>query len=183
MQRTTDELEVLRSLRVSGPISCENMRQHAGGVSCERVRQLLKKAGDTSDYRLGAVDPIRLLRVIRSNSNVTRTNHLAKTFGKSFAEIWTCLQELGLNKVVERLFRLRRFRKRKSFEEKMLSHLRELSSKLGKTAGAQDVNRAGKFSLQTYQTHFGGMRNAQRLAGLIPNRSGRPSRPNSSISQ
>ena len=54
----------------------------------------------------------------------------------------------------------------------LLNHLKDLSTHLGRTPGINDIMQASSFSHSTYYSHFGSLVNAQKLAGLKPNKQG-----------
>ena len=174
IERTEDSLAVLKSLRDSGHFTLKEIGEYAGDISRQRVHQLLNKVGNTAGQLASSVDPVRMFRVLRTDPSVSSLNKLRKAIeGVSYLTLRECFEQLGLWEAVQRLFRLRKWRKRQETKNEMLQHLRELSTELGRTAGALDVDRAGKFSHVYYHKCFGGMMNAQRLAGLIPNETGR----------
>ena len=53
--------------------------------------------------------------------------------------------------------------------EELLSHLKDLSKKLGKTPTVNDVLKADKYSLIDFYRNFGSFVNAQKVAGLALN--------------
>jgi hypothetical protein len=55
-------------------------------------------------------------------------------------------------------------------DEYLLNYLRELSKKLGRTPTKRDIINECKVSISTYYKHFGNLSNAQKAAGLIPNK-------------
>ena len=54
--------------------------------------------------------------------------------------------------------------------KQLLLHLKELAFKFGHTPSCNEINKAGKFTHYIYLTCFGTARNAQALAGLVPNK-------------
>jgi len=57
-------------------------------------------------------------------------------------------------------------------DQMLLKHLKDLSTRLGRTPGINDIMQASSFSHSTYYSHFGSLVNAQKLAGLKPNKQG-----------
>jgi hypothetical protein len=79
------------------------------------------------------------------------------------------LKAICLYEAVERLFRARRGNPTKT---KWLSILKRVSEEVGHTATSQDLVLRG-ISPNVFYMQFGGLRNAQHLAGLKPNAIGR----------
>ena len=67
----------------------------------------------------------------------------------------------------------KRVNQQKYFDEDLLNHLKELSEKLGRTPSCIDIDNAGKGCHAIYIRHFGNISNAQKAAGLVPNKTGR----------
>ena len=60
----------------------------------------------------------------------------------------------------------------KHSEDDLLNHLRVLAKQLGRTPKTRDLTIAGKICATIYNYHFGNLGNAQKAAGLVPNKSG-----------
>jgi hypothetical protein len=106
------------------------------------------------------------------HSDLIGTGYAAET-------ITECLRHLGHLPALTRLWEWRKSKKihggRKYSDFELLRRLRTLAAELEHTPGMRDVNEAEDFPTHTvYVLRFGSMTKAQRLAGLIPNRTGKP---------
>ena len=53
--------------------------------------------------------------------------------------------------------------------KQILSHIKDLAAKLGRTPSTNEIDKAGKFNASELAVYFGSIRKAHRLAGLKPN--------------
>lgn len=140
----------------------------------ERVRQLIRAAGYADNP--SRIDPIRILASARSASSIWE---VCQETGKSAELISQCLHELGHLSSLQRLWKWRKRRgkrkNRKYTELDLLTRLRSLAVKVGHTPGMSEINAEPVFPRHTlYVLRFGSITKAQRLAGLKPNRTGKP---------
>jgi hypothetical protein len=66
--------------------------------------------------------------------------------------------------------------KTEELKASLLSHLKELAAELNHTPCAREIHQKRKYWSAHYILHFGSLRKAQKLAGLKPNKLGRPGR-------
>lgn len=87
--------------------------------------------------------------------------------------------ELGpfRNILIEKGYEYKRKGPPKIDDRVLLKNLKDLSIQLGRTAGVNDLNKYGKHPHTTYFYHFGSITNAQKLAGLKPNKVGNKAGP------
>ena len=128
------------------------------GITGVRVRQLVRRAGFTdTDW----------------TTRVSREAWAAASLAKRVD--WSC-ENCGKSDKRSPSGCARRFCSRSCWyataavaESDLLGHLRELSGRLGRTAGNKDIEKEGRHSHATYYRYFGSMRDAQIAAGLAPN--------------
>ena len=137
------------------------------GLTRERTRQILSRAGVERASSVGAVDPIKLLAEVRK-PGVRSIAAAARSLGISQRVGWQALRELGLCEAARRLFTWRHHRR-------TIDNFRTLAARLGRTPTVADLREARIPGLHqaNVQARFGGMQNLARRAGLVPNRSGR----------
>ena len=128
------------------------------GVSRERIRQLLRRAGVPTDLsaalrRLSHSKTIRC-EICGQPRFVEHASRAGKTCGRG-----PCLR--GVVGPPE-----------KYEGEELLQHLRDLAASLGYTPRQKDINRVGPPVHTTYFRYFGSLRAAQAAAGLKPNAHG-----------
>ncbi len=151
----------------------------AFGISRERVRQIVElDAPDSRNGRHGRwIDPIQIVRAARAQG-VTSIARVARTVITSDrAQVLLALKELGLWPAIERLWRMRRRAGMQLRHEEMLRQLAAFAEELGHTPGMREIVRAPRSKLRdnmAYVKAFGSIREAQRLAGLVPRASGAP---------
>lgn len=128
------------------------------GVSRERVRQIVRRAGIPED----------LTEEIRRKQSMNRVTHVCEWCGRE-KELRACDAEN------------RRFCSTDCYhdslrdqlsDEALLDALRDLAGTLGRTPTKEDVCEHTPHSHTVYYDRFGSFRKAQRLAGLKPNKLG-----------
>lgn len=144
------------------------------GVTRERVRQVIRVSGFKENPR--RVDPLRIIKSARKAFTLWQ---VCSETGYSAEIVTECLTHLGHLVALNRLWEWRKKRRihagRKYSDFELLRRLRALAAELGHTPGIVDINSAPEFPRHTvYTMRFGSIAKAQRLAGLIPNRTGKP---------
>ena len=136
------------------------------GLTRERVRQILKRQGVSAVTRghVQKVDPIRVIGAIRS-PGIEDFVDAGKLIGVTGGGVRRIAISLGVHRAALRLFRLRK-------RARYARQLRALADRLNRTPGKIECDLYGP-SQSTLQRYFGGMRAAQRAAGLVPNGVGR----------
>ncbi len=150
---------------------------HVYGVTRERVRQVIRVAGFKENPR--RVDPLRIINSARKAFSLWQ---VCSESGYSAETVTECLTHLGHLPALNRLWEWRKKRRihggRKYSDFELLRRLRALAAELGHTPGINHINAAEAFPRHTvYVMRFGSLSKAQRLAGLIPNRTGEDASP------
>ncbi|TAL49183.1 hypothetical protein EPN83_01425 [Patescibacteria group bacterium] len=177
-RRSPQELFAIRSLYESGQYTLEELGDLLGGLSRERVRQLVRKTGSVYSKPNWPKDPLPAIRTLRENSEITSLHAWQKALkrkgrgGVKNFSLRKMMLEFGITEAVERLFSLRRWRNQALRREVMREDLRVLALKLGHTPSEREIDELGKFWAEDYYSSFGSLRAAQTAAGLKPNRKG-----------
>lgn len=150
-----ERAERIVRMYLEGVWTLEEVGEVEGGITRERVRQIVRKAGVTREESMAAKRRANEVSVPcdECGQPVTRSggiNGSAVFCGRACAA---------------------RFRGRAQTisDDELLRALRELAAKLGKTPGQRDMNRHGPYSHMVYVRHFGSLRRAQEAAGLNAN--------------
>lgn len=127
------------------------------GLTRERVRQIVRRAGVTVAESREAMRRAAMVETVceecgvpveRRDSQVGRAAYCSPICGNRSRgrqlRVWT--------------------------EDSLTAHLRSLADRLGRTPSQHDVNRHSPPSHMSFVRRFGSLRNAQRAAGLTPNR-------------
>lgn len=139
-------------------------------VSRQRVQQRLK-AYDPDYTTCGIKNPIQMLQVAKTCSSWSM---LAAKTKLSLGAVKVAATAIDKYDSLDRLFRLRKYQKKKADREKYLNKLRHAAKVLGHTPTTEDMTlgRAGLSSASTYQQKFGSVAAAQKAAGLPFNSKG-----------
>jgi len=138
----------------------------------ERIRQIAKKAG--IDYkkrhkqlRYEAELPKLIAKAKEINRQLTIPifYELGITYPPLIKYYQQELEKLGFKKINTK-------KGNRFTNEEMLEDLKALAHQSGKTPGIKDIIRHCRHSYATYRKYFGTLINAQRAAGLIPNKRG-----------
>jgi hypothetical protein len=148
----------------------------AFGLTRERVRQLYQKSRGRNPGRRSAAgrDIMALIGRIRSDRSIDSWQAAEVATGIGiYGAMRSTLRELGLDRVVTRLFRWRRLAQRRT---QIVDVLHAIARETGRNPRMLDLFTAGiGVSVQTlYRTFPGGFPEALELAGLPQNPKGRP---------
>lgn len=138
------------------------------GISRQRVSQIL----DSRSRQRGA--PPLSCEVIRSALRPTHITSWSAAGRESHhfnGALKRGAKRYGFYEAAERLFRIRLKAERRG---RIIRSLRVVSLEVGHTPSANDMGQTGRVSRDMIRKWTGGMRAAQKLAGLPPNPIGHP---------
>jgi hypothetical protein len=129
------------------------------GLSRERVRQLLKRAGaNTPELKESRREKRRKARCTSKKCEICGSMYSGK----------------AIQRKCDNCKNLRLPTPQRYTDEQYLDELRRLSDKIGYTAGVTDIIREGRMSHVSFYRRFGSLRKAQELAGYESHRTGAP---------
>lgn len=144
----------------------------SGGISRERVRQLLHRNGVSGAWNGDKTDALKVLRVCR-RGDVRNWNQVASPFGggTNGHKLRELISPLGMVPAIDRLFAWRqrkaRALARTAIRDELLQEYRSLAARLGHVPGSHElVPKNGTRFWTQYMRHFNGMRELRVAAGL-----------------
>jgi len=145
------------------------------GVGEERIRQIINKEGHSS------AEIFKKKRQQQHDKKLKESEKLAEKLGRlpttdemmkhlkiceaRYTAILKHLREKGITRTI---YDERGERKRRE----MLRYLARFAKRLGHTPTSSEINGAGKYHQVNFHNYFGSLTEAQRLAGLKPNKPG-----------
>ena len=139
----------------------------AVGLTRERVRQRIRRAGYVGTHRRGP-DPSAVCRAAETALSLGEVARISGCCADAARRVLVTLGKWAAFK--ERCTLHRRMRTRAA----LLIKLRHLAARLGRTPRIRDINRTRGMSHPLYFRYFGSLRAAQIAAGLEPNPVGQP---------
>mgnify|MGYP001559917629 CR=1 FL=1 len=140
------------ALAASGSLTLDEIAAPYG-ITRERVRQLLTRAGVTPSH-LHTVDVVTVMRALRAPTTLSLTR-VARLASGSPANVRIALGELGLLGVALRLFRLRKYHQRLGEQRRWVEQYRALAAMLGRRPQVGDLRRNGWFNSNPLGSPFG----------------------------
>jgi DNA gyrase/topoisomerase IV subunit A len=148
-------------------------------LSKERIRQILaekntefQKAKEFLKQKKREQIIQRFIELVKSKGYIPNLMETRQIDVKIASQYYKCREAAA-----KQGFTFKRKTNDKEREKKksdMLQHLKDLAIVLNHTPCSRDIAEAGKYSGPLYLNYFGSLSNAQKLAGLVPNRRGNP---------
>lgn len=133
------------------------------GITSERVRQLFVR----HDYNHRHSNGVALEKALAAIATPGTRKEIALRMGVSYSNLALVLSRHGLTASFVSGWGT------KYTDDELLNHLRSLAKKLGRTPGHTDLCKDSPPGTSAYQKRFGSLCEAQRRAGLVPNKTGR----------
>lgn len=128
------------------------------GVSRERVRQIMARAGEeTRRNSISYVDPLKVLQAVEGSKSL---KEIAKKAGCGLHGAGKVLRSMGVP--------IPKISRRKYSDKQLTDHMKKVARMLGRTPNMHDLNTCG-ITHTTYVNRYGSVRRAQEAAGLRPN--------------
>ena len=159
--RDPDRDRRMAEMHLTGCYTLAEIGELEGGISGERVRQILRRCGVTLEQSREAG---RLARMVDLTCEACGAH-----FQRSAARAQRSAHH-ACSLVCLRIWNGRRMAAAAWTDAELLEQLRELAALVDRTPSWRDVNAYGPPSHMTYVKRFGSIRNAQTAAGLKPNR-------------
>ncbi len=139
-------------------------------ISRERIRQIVVKSGVDYQSILSGRRKERYRQILREVFGICKTKGCILTYDE-FSKKFNSSRDL-YSLICKEMLRKGFKKASRSDKEKLIQHLLELKKSLGHTPGIRDISKAGKHSHMMYYYNFGSLTNAQKAAGMKPNKVG-----------
>lgn len=165
-----------------GGATMQEIADISGGISRERVRQLLQRNGISGEYNGERIDPIRVVAICR-RQGVFKWSQVAHQMGLrcSGHALRSLVEPLGMGPAIDRLFSSRYRKERQQFRARRRAELagtyKALAERLGRVPTITELNPRNGVSFWAYFfKYFDSMADLRTAAGVSAKdqRCGRP---------